>query len=446
MEVVICGAGEVGRHTAEVFAPRGDNVILLDRDPTKLAECESLIDIRTLEGDGTRAATLKRAGVDSADLFIAATHNDEVNLIAASIAASAGCDTTIARIHHQAYFEGDGLNYAAHFGIDHLVCPEHTTAAEIATTLRSPGAEAVEDFAGGAVQLHRVTVKPGSKAVGVRLADLALPRCCLVVSVERGGETFRPNADSELTGGDRITVLAEEESMAKAFKLFGVDAPRRYRVMVMGGSSQAIWLCRQLRSRNYAVRLFEADPVRAEMLSEKLSWVTVLCGDVINSGVLLDERVDTADAFIAMTEDDETNILAAARAKSMQTKASMVVLQRSTYFHLLKHIGIDKAFTPRATAVKQITRLLDTGPLRHISALSGGAAEIYEARVSKSSAGTANRKISEIDWPENALVAVRQRDGKAVVPSPEDTLMPGDTAILIAPAGTRKTLKGLFAS
>ena len=446
MEIVICGAGEVGRHSAEVLAPAGHNIILMDRDPQKLAECESLIDIRTLEGDGTRAATLKRASVDTADLYIGATHNDEVNLISASIAASMGCDTTIARVHHQAYFENDGLDYAAHFGIDHLVCPEHTTAAEIATTLRSPGAEAVEEFAGGAVQLHRVTVKAGSKAVGVRLADLPLPRCCPVAAVERDREAFRPTADSELTGGDVVTLLAEEDSMAKAFKLFGVDAPRRYKVMIMGGSTQAIWLCRQLRSRSFAVRMFESDPARAEMLSEKLSWVTVLCGDVINSDVLLDERVDTADAFLAITEDDETNILAAARAKSMGTSTAMVVLQRSTYFHLLGHVGIDKAFSQRATAVNEIQRLLDTGPLRRIATLSRGVADIFEARVSKSSTQTAGKKIHEVDWPENALVAVRQREGRAVVPSAEDTLMPGDTAVIIAPASTRKPLRKLFAA
>jgi trk system potassium uptake protein TrkA len=444
MNIVICGAGEVGRHSAEVLSPAGHNITLIDKSQSKLAECDSLIDIRTLEGDCTRADVLRQAGVDDADMFIAATNIDEVNLLSASVATAVGCDHSIARVHHQAYFEKQGLDYASHLGIDHLVCPEYSTAVAIATTLRSPGAQEVENFARGNIEMHRLPVNTGSKAVGTPLRELSLPRCTLIVAVERGEQAFRPNAATELAPGDTVTVLGEEESIAKTMRLLGVEAPRRYKVMIMGGSTQAVWLCRELHSRNFQVRLFESDQDRAEELAEKLSWVTVLTGDIINSDVLLDERVDQADAFVAVSADDETNILAAARAKTMGAKQAIAVLQRPTYLHLLSHIGIDRAFSPRASAVHEILRRMETGVIRPLASLAHGVAEVYEARVTNVAEGLLEAPLREIELPEHALVAVIHREGKAFIPSADDKLEVGDTVVLIAPAKARKELRRLF--
>ncbi len=445
MNIVICGGGEVGRHSAEVLAPAGHNITLIDRDEAKLAQCDQLMDIRSLAGDCTRADVLTKAGVEDADLFIAATQTDEVNLLSASIAAALGCDTTIARVHHSAYFEGQGLDYAKHFGIDHLVCPEHTTAVAVSTTLRSPGAQEVENFAQGSIELHRVTVGEGAKAVGVPLRDVCMPKCCLIGAVQRGGEAFRPNAETTLEVGDTVTVLGDEDEFAKVFKLMGVEAPRRYKVMIMGGSTQGVWLCRELRQRYFSVRLFEPDPHRAEDLSLKLPWVTVLTGDIINSDVLLDERVDQADAFVAVTEDDETNILAAARAKTMGAKQAITVLQRSTYLHLLSHVGVDKAFSPRSTAVNEILRRIEGGAVRSLATLAQGVADVFEVKVTAKSREMVGKPLRELEMPEHALVAVVQRGEKTFIPTADDELAEGDVAVVIAPAKARKALRKVFA-
>ncbi|MEM1099088.1 MAG: Trk system potassium transporter TrkA [Planctomycetota bacterium] len=444
MNIVICGAGEVGRHSAEVLAPAGHNITLIDRDEDKLAQIDQLVDIRSLAGDCTRAEILLQAGVEDADLFIAATQDDEVNLLSASVAAALGCDTTIARVHHSQYFEGQGIDYARHFGIDHLVCPEHTTAVAVATTLRSPGAQEVENFARGSIELHRLTVGENAKALGKPLTELSLPKCCLLATVKRGDEAFRPKGDTVLEPGDVVTILADEDTFTKTFKLLGVDAPRRYKVMVMGGTTQGVWLCRELRQRYFQVRLFEVDPERAAMLAEKLPWVTVLSGDIIHSDVLLDERVDQADAFVAVTDDDETNILAAARAKTMGAKQAITVLQRSTYLHLLRHVGVDRAFSPRSTAVNEILRRIEGGPVRSLATLADGVADVYEVRVGEKAKSATGKPLRELELPEHALVAVIQRDGKAFVPGADDELKPRDTAMVIAPGTARKQLRKVF--
>ncbi|WP_083855166.1 Trk system potassium transporter TrkA [Phycisphaera mikurensis] len=441
MNIIICGAGEVGRHSAEVLAPDGHNVTLIDRDPAKLAECESLIDIGAMEGDATRAEVLRRAGVAEADLFIAATSIDEINLLSASIASALGCDQTIARVHHASYFESQGLDYGKHFGIDHLVCPEHTTAVAVATTLRSPGAQEVENFARGSIELQRLPVGEGSKATRAKLSELPLPSCSLVVAVERGEEAFRPNADTELIAGDVVTAIGDESSLVKLFKVFGVETPRRLKVMLVGGTNQGVWLCRELRAKQFQVRLFESDPARAAALSERLPWVTVLTGDIIASEVLLDERVDQADAFIACTEDDETNILIAARAKTMGVKSAVCVLQRSVYTHLLSHIGIDLVFSPRATAVGEILRRLETHSMRHLATLADGVAEVYETRLNKADAAVIGVPLSRLNLPEQALVALVQRGAKTFIPAAAEQLALGDTVVVVAPSRARKPLR-----
>ena len=424
-----------------MLAPDGHNVTLIDKDPARLSECESLIDIGAMEGDATRAEVLRRAGAGEADLFIAATSIDEINLLSASIASGLGCDQTIARVHHASYFESQGLDYAKHFGIDHLVCPEHTTAVAVATTLRSPGAQEVENFARGSIQLQRLPVGEGSKATREKLADLPLPACSLVVAVERGEDSFRPTATTELLAGDVVTVLGDESSLARIFKVFGVETPRRLKVMLVGGTNQGVWLCRELRAKQFQVRLFESDPVRAAALSERLPWVTVLTGDIIASEVLVDERVDQADAFIACTDDDETNILVAARAKTMGVTSAVCVLQRSVYTHLLSHIGIDKVFSPRATAVGEILRRLDSGSMRHLATLADGVAEVYEARLTKAAAAVIGVPLQDLNLPEQALVALVQRGEKTFIPGAAEVLALGDTVVVIAPSKARRPLR-----
>ncbi|MEE9404047.1 MAG: Trk system potassium transporter TrkA [Algisphaera sp.] len=444
MDIVICGAGEVGRHSAEVLAPLGHNVTLIDQNADRLAEIDDAVDVRSLVGSGTQAQVLAEAGAATADLFIAATHVDEINLLSASIATAIGCERSIARVHHSAYYEGKGLDYAKHLGIDHLVCPEYTTAKAIAATLRSPGAHAVENFARGAIEMQRLLVPENAKAVGVPLCDLKLPAGSRVAAVERGDVAFLPKARTKVLAGDLVTLIGETKSLEKTVKLFRPGAGGRLSVMVMGGSTQGVWLCRELKSRNFSVRLFVQRPGRAQELAEKLPWVTVINGDVINSDILLDERVDQADAFVSATEDEETNILAAARAKSMGAKSAIAVLQRPTYLHLIGHIGLDHAFSPRATAVNEIERLLKGQAVTPLGAIAEGIANVYEIRVPGLAKQVIDVPLREIGLPEGAIVAAISRGDRAFVPGADDTVKSGDTVVVIGDPDCDATLRELF--
>ena len=444
MDIVICGAGEVGRHSAEVLAPAGHNIIIIDQDASRLAEIDDAIDVGSLCGNGTQADVLLEAGCDKADLFIAATNIDEINLLAASIATGLGCGRSIARVHHSAYYEQRDFAYAKHLGIDHLVCPEFTTAQAIAATLRSPGAHAVENFARGAIEMQTLTVSAKAKACGTALRDLSMPASTLIAAIERDGDAFLPMADSRVEAGDVLTLIGDSRSIEKTLKLFKPDAAGRLKVMVMGGSTQGVWLCRELKNRNFSVRLFVQRPGRAEALAEKLPWVTVINGDVINSDILIDERIDTVDAFVAATEDEETNILAAARAKSMGARSAIAVLQRPTYLHLIGHIGLDHAFSPRSTAVSEIERLISGANVRRLTTLAEGIAEVYEVRVPRLDRPVLGKPLKQIEFPARTIIAAISRGDDVFVPGADDTIQGGDTVIVIGQADCGKTLRKIF--
>ncbi len=445
MNVIICGAGEVGRHAAEVLAAEAHDITILDLSAEKLEDLDESLDVRSMVGSGTRSDVLSEVGIADADLFIAATNVDEVNLLSASVAKGLGARLCIARVHHSAYFERKKFDYAGHLRIDHLVCPEYSTALAIAAALRSPGALAIERFAQGKIELQQLPVSKGAPAVGVPLRELKLPGPARLAAIERAGRAFLPEAESVLQPDDVVTLVGESSYFEKARRLFHNETDKLRRVMILGGTGQGVWLCRTLRDRGFSVRLFEANEARAIELSEKLEWVTVIHGDAIHGDVLKEERVDQVDAFVALTDDDERNILAAARAKAMGATTAIAVLQRGTYLHLLDYVGIDKAFSPRVTAVTEITRLLMTGHVRQLASLAEGIADVFEVTVTPSAGAVIGKPLRELTFPSRCIVVAIQRGpGEVFVPGAESTIEAGDSLVVIGPAEIRKGLRKLF--
>jgi trk system potassium uptake protein TrkA len=206
-----------------------------------------------------------------------------------------------------------------------------------------------------------------------------------------------------------------------------------------------VWLCRALRGRGFSIRLVVDDQDRAEVLAGKLDWVTVLCADVSDTQLFEEERLDQADAFIALTREDERNILAAARAKSLGVTEAIAVLQRSTYLHLIEHVGIDRAFSPRITAVGQIQQFLDQSPFKHVASLAPGIAEVYEIRVPMTGADDViDVPLKNLSLPPRTLIAAVQHGEDAHVPGAMTQLQRGDTVVVIGPDGVEKPLLKMF--
>ena len=292
--------------------------------------------------------------------------------------------------------------------------------------------------------MQRLPVSDRAPAIGRPLALVGLPGAARVAAVERDGEVFIAGGDTIVQSADIVTLIGDVETFEQARLLFHNEQSGRNRVVVMGGTPMGVWLSRALRSRAFAVRLFETDRARCLELAEKLNWVTVLRADPTDPTALDEEHVQQADAFVALTNDDEHNILAAARAKSMGAPKAIAVLQRPTYLHLLEHVGIDRAFSPRVTAVNQIVRMLRTDPVRHLASVAEGVADVYEAHVSRHARDVIDRPLRDVAFPDKVMVAAIQRGASVRVPGAEDAIAAGDVVVLIGPAGLNKTLRKIF--
>lgn len=446
MNIVICGAGHVGQHASQVLVGAGHRVTVIDTDATRLRMIQDTLDAATLQGSCSEPRSLIDAGVGKADLVVAATNIDEINLLAASLAKGLGASRTVARVHHRAFFENGVFDYATHLGIDRLICPEYVTAHAIARSLRNPGAIAIEMFARGNIEIQEFPVPAGSPAIGKSMPELRLPPKTRLVGISRDQFVFLPRADSRVEADDVVILLSDKEHFDAALNVFGNRArSNRRSIAIMGGPPMTVWLCRALRARRFSIRVFEENPERAADLAEKLDWVTVINADPTDSAVFTEEALGQLDTFIAMTNDDERNILGSAWVKSQGVKETIAVVQRPQYSHLLKHVGIDKSFSPRITAVGEILNVLEQKGLRRITSLAEGVLDVFRARVEPGSS-VIGRPLKDVPELSHWVVVAVEHGDEVHVPTAHTIIEAGDTVLAVGPNGTDSQLAELLAT
>lgn len=441
LNVIICGAGEVGGHAAEVLAHEGHAVTVIDNNDERLRKVADELDVRTLSGNAASSTVLREAGAAQADIVVGATDSDEVNLVAASVGRGIGARKSIARLHHRAFFSRD-LNYSKHFGIDRLICPEYSTSGAIARVLRNPLALATEQFAEGRIDVLEFSVSEGAPAIGVALKEIQMPPHTRLATVLRGNEILVPDADTCLEIGDRIVLVGNSNMFDEARKLFRHERPQQRKVVLMGGSPMAVWLCRALRKHAWSIRLFETNAARAAELAEKLDWVTVLNANPLDKGIFAEEQIGLADVFIMLLDDDEENIVGAVFAKAGGVTETIAVVQRSHYLDLLYHIGVDRSFSSGVVAAKEILRLLDDSPIRTLATLAGHI-EVIEARVG-ADAEVTGHALKDNVLPARWSIGAIRREDEVWVPGAKDVVKPDDTLLLIGGSGRHQELQKLL--
>lgn len=442
LRIVICGAGEVGSHAAEVLTTGGHSVTVIDTSSERLRALTEQLDIRTLEGNAASSTTLAEAGADEADVVIAATDVDEVNIVAASVGRAIGARRSIARLHHSAFLEQRTLDYQHHFGIDRLICPEYSTATAIARSLRNPAAMAIENFAGGSIDMHEFKVSRAAPAVGRPLAEVPMPVGSRLAAVSREQEVLLPDARTCVRPGDRVVLVGNREVFDEARRQFREETPQRRRVVLMGGTPMAVWLCKALRERGWSIRLFETNRRRAEELADKLSWVTVLNADLTDKSVFAEERIGLAHVFVGLLDDDEDNIVGAVLAKAGGVSKAIAVVQRSRYLDLLYHIGVDQSYSPGQVAAQEIQQLLDDSSTQKLATLATGI-EVFLTHV-RPGAEVVGPKLREMPALSDWVVGAIRRGPDVWVPGPDDAFMPGDAVLVIGRSGRQEQLKRLF--
>ena len=441
--IVVCGAGEVGTHIAELLAAKGDSVTVIDSNPERIVSLDESIDISTITGSCTNAEILRTAIGGEADLLVACTDQDEVNLLTCALAKHLGVRRTVARVEHRVFFESSGLDYAQCLGVDGMICPDYSTAQAIARLIRNPGAVAIEDLGQDAVELQEFDASDNAAAIGMSLKDLKMPPRAQLVAIRRNGTAFIPEATTVIQVDDDVVLVGNKDVVQTARRLFHPDEDPARQIVIMGGTSIAVWLCRSLPKRRFKIRLFEPDRERAAELGNKLDWVTVIQEDVVNPVVFDEEKVGQADVFVACADDDEQNILTCVWAKSKGTRTVVAVSGRTDYLALLNQIGIDYAISPRNEAAEEIDTFLDHAPLQKLSSLAAGVIDVYRARIGPASE-LIGQTLAESGRTHEWIIAAIRRAGVSFVPVASDTLETGDTLVAIGSSGLEHTLEALF--
>jgi len=445
MNIIIVGAGEIGRHLAVSLSREAHSIVVIEYDAQVAMELEQQIDGRVVTGNGASANSLLEAGVAECDLFLALTSDSTVNLMSASMAKKLDARKVIARVSPALQREEWIFDYRGHFGIDHVFSPERLSAIELAKFIRNPDSLMVEEIARGRIELQQVRVSERSDAVGKPLKNLKAPERTRVASITRGGEHFVPSAEDELEAGDVVTIFGEPTRLRKLSTRLqkGSGNKDALRVVIFSGGEYGFSLAQMLETFQCKVRIIEKNRERAQELTGLLSDTTVINIDGTVLSELEEEQVGEADFFVATSGSDADNVMTCLQANNLGTKKCLTLIHRADYANAIsasgRHFGVLAAISPREATRRELERFLTSDQFHTVKKM--GAGEVIETEVAKASIA-AEHMVSEIDWPEGCVLVARMRGLHAIVPGPEDVLKPGDTIYaMVAPKVRRKFLK-----
>lgn len=445
MRILIVGAGAVGFHLARHLSEEGHDIVLIDQDPDRTSRVQDQLDILAIAGNGASLRVLEQAGIAKAEILVAVTNVDEVNLIACMSAQSYDVRVKVARISNPDYYDVAGLG-SDRLGADMMINPELECAREIYQLLQLEAATELAFFGDGRVQVVGLRIQPDASVVGRTLAELGntiQDRRFLTAAIARDGETIIPRGNSRIEAEDQVYIIGEARQMPRVLELAGYGSYRLRRVMIGGGSREAAYLAKILEEHDVDCTIIEADRARCVELAESLKKSLVLHGNVTDMELLEMEGVEEIDGFVALTGTDDTNMLSSLLAKTHGVPKVVSLIQRIDYIPLVSRVGIDAAVSPRISAVNSILRFVRRGAVVAVAALRGIDAEVIEFSV-RAGCAIAGRTLADIDFPEHSLVGAVLRGDQILIPSGDVTLEPGDKATVLALPDAVGELEKLF--
>lgn len=443
MKIIILGAGRVGESVAESLVSEQNDITVIDQDPTKLSLLEDRLDLRGLVGNGIQPSVLEDAGARDADMLIACASSDESNLVVCKVAHDVfHVPVTIARLRSPEYSEGNPILDKTGFAVDHVICPEESVMRYIHQLIAYPEALQVVKFAQGRASLIVVKATLGSALVGYTIADFRerLPHAEMrVVALYRNDQEVEATSQTQIEPGDEVFVLADSNKIRVVLAgLHKLDKPVQ-RLMIAGGGKVGLRLARSLVGQ-CDVKIIESDKKRCEYLASQLpSNMIVLHGDGSDEDLLQEENVGDMDLFLALTSDDEDNILSAMLAKRMGARRVMSLINRRAYADMMQGSTIDIAISPAHTVIGELLAHVRRGEVAAVHSLRRGAAEALEgvARGDIKTSRLVGRRIQDIKLPQGARLGVivrgEGRQTQVLMPHHETLIEPDDHIVIFIP-------------
>lgn len=441
MKVIICGAGQVGWQIARHLSGEKNDVTVVDFNADLVRRATDTLDVQGVVGFASWPDVLERAGARDADMIIAATHSDEVNMVTCQVAHSVfGITRKIARLRAQNYLaqEYSDLYRRDHLPIDVVISPEKEVAEAALQRIRAPATFDTESFMQGRAQLLGIHLDAECPVLNTplrQLSELFSTLRAIVVGVRREDRLFAPEPGDQLFAGDRIYVFSHTEDVNRTLDIFGKTTRKQERIVIVGAGNVGLGVARALETRADRIRakLIEKNRGRAERAADTLERTIVLNGDGMDIEMLEEAGIDKADVMLAVTDDDKTNLLVAVRAKQAGCRMSIALVNDPTLVPLMGALDIDAYINPRATTVSSILRHIRHGRVRAIYSIGDAEAEVIEAQV-LSTSPLAGRLVREIEFPEGVLVGALMKGDRVLKPMGDLRVEEGDVIALWAMA------------
>ncbi len=436
MKILIVGAGQVGFNIAARLVAEGHDVVLIERDEAILARATEGLDIQGLRGHGARPRVLEEAGIAAADMIVAVTDSDEVNMVACLNAAILGRSEIIkiARVRDESYL--DARIFGDHrVAIDLAINPEKVSADKILGVLAYPEVNEVVDFADGRLKLLGLTVQATSPLAGMRFFDLGRrfkANDLLIAALHRAHKVIIPRGPDVVLPGDDAFLVARADEVESVLRLAGVQVAPVYRVMIAGGTKIGRLIAHELARRGLKPKIIEADPRLARWIAEEIPEAVVLNGRPTDADLLVEENVAEMQAFIACGRDEEANVMSAMLARRLGARRALVTTNRADYQPLMKSIGIDVCISPRLVAVSSILHYIRHGRVLAVRALGedeDAEAMEFEAQLTSEAVDT---PLKDLKLPRGALVAGLQRGDEVIIPRGDTCIREGDHVLVVA--------------
>ncbi|MBB4660004.1 Trk system potassium transporter TrkA [Parvularcula dongshanensis] len=450
MRVIVCGAGRVGYGIAARLTREKANVTVIDRNPALIRGLAERLDVRGVVGSGSYPDVLVEAGAKEADMVIAVTASDEVNIVACQIAHSVfGIPTKIARIRAQAYLQ---TRYADVFSrdnipIDVIISPEREVAEAVLQRLTTPAASDVKAFADGRIWAVGVRLREDCPVLETPLRqvrELFPDLHVTIVGVRRGNTLFRAQAADLLQAGDEVFFICAAEWVERALEILGEPQPRARRVILIGGGNIGYDVASALEAKGQVkIRLIELDEERAAFVAERLEKTIVLQGSGLDREVLREAGVADAEAVVALTNSDQVNVLAGVIAKREGARRANVLINEAEYGPLSHSVGIDRYIDPRATTISTILQHVRRGRIKAVYSLMDGAAELMDA-VALQTSNLVGTPLGEAHLPPGVAIGAILRRGEVILPDSTTSIEPQDRVVLFALRESVEAVQKLF--
>ncbi|MGF1471167.1 MAG: Trk system potassium transporter TrkA [Rubrobacteraceae bacterium] len=443
MQVVVVGAGEVGFNVAQMLSQEGHEVVVVDEDAKRVAQVADQLDALVMRGNGASPKVLDEAGIKKTDLVVAATNLDEVNITSCLAAKHHGVERTVARIHDPDYYPEDPSFAKDVLGIDFVIHTEQVAAEEIKAALLVPGAINVDTFAGGRIEVAEVVLQEDSPAVGCSVRDVGLPERALILGGVRNGEPLMSRGDTVLDAEDHIFLIAEHDYISESVSTVTSDTEPVEDVIILGGGRIGLRLALALEDL-VSLKVVEGNAERAKYVATQLENGLVIHESDLSRDFLVREAAGNTDAFIAMTSDDRTNMLASMYARQLGSRLTIAGINRGEFSPLAEKLGVDITVSPRLLAAGAISRFVRRGDVVAVSLLESGA-QMIELRVPEKCV-VAGQPLSELNFPKEAIVGMVLRDDETIIPKGQDVLEPGDDVVVFTTNTTVEKVENLFSS